>query len=154
MCVKRAALGSFKPAWSACHSQIQHATGEHTHHFCCNERIDSARRRGGGRSVEGAQLVPNLHALSAGPEEARLQQRRASVKKSVSCAQVTRSLLGSVETSTPWAPCGRAALPPPPPYEGSAGRLCRALLLTHHEARFLAAAAAAAASVCHGFRSA
>jgi hypothetical protein len=61
VCVKRAALGSFKPACEAMQLLNEQATksGKLTHHLGGDERVDCARRSG-VRSVERAQLVPDL----------------------------------------------------------------------------------------------
>jgi hypothetical protein len=65
VCVKRAALGSFKPACESMQLLNEQATksGKLTHHLCGDERVDCARRSS-VRSVERAQLVPDLRGAS------------------------------------------------------------------------------------------
>jgi hypothetical protein len=65
VCMKRAALGSFKPACSTVRTVNEQAKklSEQTHHLCGDERVDCARRSG-VRCVKRAQLVPDLHSAS------------------------------------------------------------------------------------------
>ena len=65
VCVKRAAVGSFKPACETVRLVIAQAvrTGELTHHLCGDESVDCARRSG-VCCVERTQLVPDLPSMS------------------------------------------------------------------------------------------